>query len=316
MKIRSEILCLMVLAGGALIAPASSFADDAEMQACGKTTRLAFNACLNEAYDDFWIASGKCQNESEWAERRECLADARSSVREFTSECRAQREARDDLCDAVGQAPYDPRFEPEDFVDPDAIGGSVAANPWFPLISGRTLVYESPEESVRVTVTDEIKVIDDVPCRVVVDLVTDEDGEIIEDTRDWYAQDVYGAVWYCGEATAEYEEGFPVSTDGSFQADVDGARPGVLMPAFPAVGDVYRQEFDLGNAEDAAEVIDLNGTASVPAAACVGDCLVTAEFTPISPDTLEHKYYKAGVGNILTVDIESGERTELVEIID
>jgi hypothetical protein len=176
-------------------------------------------------------------------------------------------------------------------------------------------VYRSSDETVRVTVTNQVKIIDDVPCVVVRDVV-EVDGELLEDTIDWFAQDVHGNVWYCGEATAEYEDGFPVNTGGSFQADVDGARPGLLMKAAPAVGDVYRQEFDLGNAEDAAEVVNLHGFAITPAASCRGDCLVTREFTPLSPGDEENKYYKPGIGMILTVNLETGERSKLVRIVD
>ncbi|MBF8291517.1 MAG: hypothetical protein HW392_344 [Steroidobacteraceae bacterium] len=306
--------CLLLVVA-AMACPTASYSRDNRPQACSSTTKAAFAACLNEGLDDFWIGNGKCQNESEVGERGECLADNKASLKEFRQECGAQRDAREDLCDALGQAPYDPVFETGNFVNPDDIGGSVAPNPWLPLIPGRTLVYKSPTETIRVTVTHETKVIDDVPCRVVRDVVK-VDGELLEDTIDWLAQDVHGNVWYCGEVTAEYEDGFPVNTDGSFQADVDGARPGLLMKAAPAVGDFYREEFDLGNAEDAAMVINLHGSANTPAASCAGDCLVIREFTPLSPDAEEDKYYKAGVGNILTIDLESGERTKLVKIID
>lgn len=293
-----------------LLVPAASHAG-----ACTRTTRAAFNGCMSEALDEFWVGHGKCQNEAEAPTRATCIADNADALEEFENECREQRSARRDLCETLGEGPHDPEFVPENFVDPDDIGGSVAANPWLPLIPGRTLVYRSPDERVRVKVTKWIKIIDGVPCRVVRDVVT-ADGEFVEDTIDWLAQDLDGNVWYCGEVTAEYEDGFPVNTDGSFQAGVDGAKPGLLMLAAPTVGDTYRQEFDLANAEDAATVTDLNGSATSPAASCAGDCLVTLEFTPLSPDVAEDKYYKAGVGNILTIDLESGERTELVKIID
>jgi len=303
------------LALAALAGPAASHGRTSGPQACSNTTKAAFAACLNEGLDDFWIGNGKCQNESEANERGDCLADNRDALKDFYQECRDQRDARNELCDVLGQTPYDPVFETADFVNPDDIGGSVAPNPWLPLIAGRTLVYESSDETTTVTITHETKIIDGVPCRVVTDTV-EADGELVEDTIDWLAQDIYGNVWYCGEATAEYEEGFPVNIDGSFQADVDGARPGLLMKAAPAVGDTYRQEFDLGNAEDAATVIDLHGSANTPAASCAGDCLVTREVTPLEPDAMEKKFYKQGIGNIMTVDLVTGNRTELVEIID
>ena len=300
----------------ALIAPIDpSHAAGAAPAACSGTTRAAYSACLYDGLDTFWIDTGKCRNERDEADRRDCLAEARAALQENNQLCVEQREARDDLCDDLGEAPYDPRFERRDFVNPADIGRSVAPNPWFPLVSGRTMVYRSADETIRVTFTDEVKLIDNVPCLVVRDVV-EVDGELLEDTIDWYAQDIYGNVWYCGEATAEYEDGFPVNVDGSFQADVNGARPGLIMKGAPAVGDVYRQEFDLGNAEDAAEVINLHGSGTAPAASCSGTCLVTKEFTPLSPGAIEHKYYKPGVGFILQTKPGSSERLELVEIID
>jgi hypothetical protein len=130
------------------------------------------------------------------------------------------------------------------------------------------------------------------------------------------AQDIEGNVWYCGEGTAEYEDGLPVNTDGSFQADVDGARPGILMRAAPAVGDVYRQEFALGEAEDAATIVSLHGSANTPAASCQGDCLVTSETTALEPGAKEKKFYKPGVGEIQSIDLDTGAKTRLIQIID
>lgn len=314
MKRHVNAACLSLLVAIAA-GPMTGEARDNRPRACSNTTRAAFTACLNEALDDFWIGNGKCQNDSDSGDRAECFKDNRESLRELAQECRDQRDARGDLCDALGEAPYDPEFEPGMIVNPDDIGGVVAPNPWLPLIAGRTMVYESPDERIEVTVTHETKIVNGVPCRVVRDTVT-EDGEILEDTLDWLAQDIYGNVWYCGEATAEYEDGFPVETEGSFEAGSDGARPGLLMKSAPAVGDVYRQEFDLGNAEDAAEVVNLNGSAEADVASCDSDCLVTLEFTPLSPDAAENKYYKPGVGQILEVDLRTGERTELVEVIN
>ncbi len=282
---------------------------------CRRTTKAAFEACMSEALDEFWVGHGKCMNEPAGTDRTECVADNAEALEEFEDECREQRSARRDICEELGEGIHDPDFSPANFVDPDDIGGSVAPNPWLPLIPGRVMVYQGPEERIRVKVTHKIKVIDGVPCRVVRDVVKSE-GDLVEDTLDWLAQDLDGNVWYCGEITAEYEDDFPVDTDGSFEAGVDGARAGLLMLAAPMVGDTYRQEFDLANAEDVATVVDLAGSASAPAASCAGDCLVTREFTPLDPGVEEDKYYKAGVGNILIVDLESGEETKLVKIID
>ena len=88
------------------------------------------------------------------------------------------------------------------------------------------------------------------------------------------------------------------------------------MKAAPVVGDVYREEFALGEAEDAARVVSLHGTAYTPAANCLGDCLVTRETTALEPDAKEKKFYKPGIGEIQTIDLETGEKTKLIEVID
>ena len=113
-----------------------------------------------------------------------------------------------------------------------------------------------------------------------------------------------------------YEDGEPAGLEGSWQAGADGAQPGILMKADPQVGDVYRQEYAIGEAEDAAAVLGTNEAVSVPYGDFAG-CLMTGEFTPIEPDTIEfmeHKFYAPGVGLLLEVDSETGERLELIDI--
>ena len=139
------------------------------------------------------------------------------------------------------------------------------------------------------------------------------DGKLAEDTLDWYAQDRQGNVWYLGENTAEFEEGRPVTLAGTFTAGVNNDKPGIIMEANSVVGDFYRQEFSLGNAEDNALVVSLNERSR-----CRRDTFTDAsrpeETTPLEPDALEDKYYAPGVGNVLTVDLQAGERIKLVKI--
>ena len=316
MKQHITAVCTVLAMAAALSAPAQATRPAPAKTACSDTTKAAHAACLYSGLDEFWINTGKCRNEKDAGDRESCLKEARTVARDATTLCGEQRTERKDLCEDLGEAPYDPAFERSQFVDPRQVGKSIAPNPWFPLIGGRTLVYESGDETVRVVTTDKVKIIDNVPCLVVTDTV-EINGAVFEATVDWFAQDVQGNVWYCGEATAEYgEDGIPVSVDGSFQADENGASPGIIMKGAPAVGNVYRQEFDLGNAEDAAEVINLHGSATTPVASCAGTCLVTEEFTPLSPGNTEHKYYMPGVGFIYQVKIETGEILQLVEIIN
>ena len=156
------------------------------------------------------------------------------------------------------------------------------------------------------------KIANGVTARVVRDTVT-LDGEIIEDTLDWYAQDQDGTVWYLGEDTAEFENGKITTREGSFEAGVDGAQAGVIMPASPEVGMAYRQEYYEGEAEDNGEVLALSEQASVPAGD-YDDLVKTADTTPLEPDVLEHKYYARGVGLVLTIDKEAGGREELLSV--
>jgi hypothetical protein len=134
----------------------------------------------------------------------------------------------------------------------------------------------------------------------------------VEVTDDWYAQDSEGNVWYLGEATTEYEDGKPVSTAGSFEAGVDGAQAGIVMPAEPKPGVSYRQEYYAGEAEDEARVVSLDEQAEVPYGHFAG-VVMTRDVNPLEPEVLEFKFYAKGIGPVLAVGISGGSgREELV----
>ena len=190
-------------------------------------------------------------------------------------------------------------------------------NPYWPMTPGTRWVYrgidaDGAEERIVVTVTRRTRTVaSGVTARVVEDRVT-AGGELVEDTRDWYAQDGDGNVWYLGEDTTEYENGRPTTTRGSWEAGVDGARGGIVMPARPRVGQAYRQEFKAGEAEDRAKVLSLDEQAEVPFGRFTR-VLMTKDFTPLEPDVLEHKFYARGVGPVLVLGISGGSaREELV----
>ena len=193
-------------------------------------------------------------------------------------------------------------------------------NAWFPLKPGTRWTYRETAEGgevveVVVTATSMTRTIaNGITARVVRDTVT-LDGEIIEDTLDWYAQHKDGTVWYLGEDTAEFENGEITTREGSFEAGVDGAQAGVIMPASPEVGMVYRQEYYEGEAEDNGEVLALGQQVSVPAGQ-FDNLLQTADTTPLEPDVLEHKYYADSIGLVLTIDKESGGREELLSVTE
>ncbi|MGH9138372.1 MAG: hypothetical protein ACRD0G_15225 [Acidimicrobiales bacterium] len=204
---------------------------------------------------------------------------------------------------------YQPDLDPADFVE-------TVDNPFLPLLPGARWVYEGESdgeiERIEVVVTDERRQVMGISAVVVRDTVT-VDGEIQEDTFDWFAQDRDGNVWYLGEDSTEFEDGEPASTEGSWEAGVDGALPGIVMPADPQVGDAYRQEYDVGEAEDLGEVVQLGVSESVPFGD-LDDLLVTREWNPLEPDVVEEKYYARGIGLVLEVVTEGGEgRVELVQ---
>jgi len=148
-----------------------------------------------------------------------------------------------------------------------------------------------------------------------------EDGELIESTDDWFAQDVDGNVWYCGEEVRDFEtfEGdspaLPelVSDDGAFKAGVNFDKAGILLLAAPVVGDFYRQEMSIGNAEDTVEVLAIDANESSLVTTCQDDCLQTFDYSTLDPEALEHKFYRPGIGLIVEIDLETGDRIELIE---
>jgi hypothetical protein len=189
----------------------------------------------------------------------------------------------------------------------------VVDNRFFPLRPGTRFFYrgeEDGEEETNITrVTHDRKNILGVSAVVVLDQVF-VNGELKERTFDWYAQDQDGNVWYLGEDTAELEDGKVVSTEGSWQAGKNGAKPGIIMLAQPHITDSYRQEFLLGEAEDEARVVDRGLDITVPYGS-FHHCLKTVEWTRLEPGIKESKVYCPGVGFVKAHSVE-GPFTNLV----
>jgi hypothetical protein len=190
-------------------------------------------------------------------------------------------------------------------------------NPYWPMSPGSQWTYlevdeEGTEVEVVVTVTTATKdIANGVTARVVRDSVT-EDGVLIEDTFDWYAQDADGTIWYLGEDTAEFEDGEIVSTAGSFEAGVDGALAGIIMPADPADGMQYRQEYYQGEAEDNGEILSTEEQVDVPTGH-YDDVILTKDTITIEPDVVEYKLYARDIGPVLVFGVSGGGgREELV----
>jgi hypothetical protein len=191
-------------------------------------------------------------------------------------------------------------------------------NPYWPMRPGSRWVYRETDKDevlkVVVTVTDRTKrIANGVEARVVHDVVS-QDGEPVEVTDDWYAQDSEGNVWYLGEDTAEFENGKLTTRAGSFEAGVDGAQPGVIMPADPADDMRYRQEYYKGEAEDNGEILSVGEQVEVPAGH-FEDALMTKDTNALEPKVLEFKLYAPGVGPVLALGVSGGGgREELIEV--
>ncbi len=191
-------------------------------------------------------------------------------------------------------------------------------NPWFPLVPGTTFVYRGVKDGKVArdvfTVTPATKTIQGVRCTGVRDRLYLA-GRLEERTTDWYAQDRRGNVWYFGEATAELDRaGHVTSTEGTWQAGRDGAQAGIYITARPTVGQSHRQEYYKGHAEDHFSVLSLRAPVSVPYVSA-HRALLTKEWTPLEPGTVDHKYYVRGIGEVKEVTVKGPtERAELVSL--
>ncbi len=293
-------LCLFA----ALAATASAGGD-----ICKQTAKLQRRAAGSDLKEELTVKLATCKNLTDPVARAECEAAAKEEYEEGKDLAAEQYDARLELCDLLGGGAYDPQIDPAGF-------SSVIDNPYLPLPVGAVWMYESQTEDglevVEVSVTPETRIIMGVECVTVRDVVT-LDGEVIEDTLDWYAQDAAGNVWYFGEISFNFEDGYVADIDGSWLAGVEGAKPGIVMLASPAasVGDTYRQEWFLGDAEDAATVEAGDATVTIGIGTFL-NCTQTADFLALNPGAVEHKFYAPGIGFIYETKEGSTETLELV----
>jgi hypothetical protein len=318
---------LFLLAGAALATATSAVAEEY----CTPTARNQLTACRGETTDDYYTAIAICLNESNSGDRAKCNREAAADRDDQSDLCDDQFAARKAICARIGEGRYDPDFDEQNFVSDFAHPG--ISNPYFPIAIGNTWDYASQTETDHIEVLSDTKLIDDVTCLVVRDQVS-EDGAIKEDTDDWFALDRRnGDVWYCGEEVKDYElfEGDEpevpelVAIDGSFKVDRDGAKAGIVVRAAPARGQLFRQEFSLGNAEDVVEVLETQYVYGkrpeldqlVPKALadhlCGAGCVVTRDSSPLEPDAFERKYYARGIGVFLETAPATGEVNRLVD---
>jgi hypothetical protein len=350
--IATFMFLFVVILGPGLLNLESSQALAKSKGGCDRIAKSAKRACIAEILDDYWIANGNCKNIPDSDQRSDCIQEAKAKHKEAKEECADQFDARKDLCEALGEDYYNPDIESLTWIAPAAIT-STNANPYFPLVPGyrwtyKTIEGEAPDDEVTETISVEVLdgesiMIEGVECVVVRDIVYDGDiddpnpddnaDDILEDTYDWYGQQLDGTVWYFGEFSlakvgcdeegpepceGPYIEGLSTE-EGSWKSGYEGGKAGIIMFATPEVGTVFRQELALGDAEDAGEVLSVEASTDVDEFEfnCVGDCVQTRDFSPLEPNVEENKYYKSGVGVILEVGFEEGEPTgERVELVE
>lgn len=214
---------------------------------------------------------------------------------------------------AAGRSPaggYHPRIDPATFT-------TTITNPYLPLRPGTTHRYSGARDGVPtehvVTVTGTTRVVMGVRCVVVKDVVV-QNGSLVEKTADWYAQDAAGNVWYFGESTAEYQYGVVTTTAGTWEAGVDRALPGIVMPAKPRIGQRFQQEYRPGVALDRAQVIGLNGAVRTPAGTFT-HLLVTFDENPLDPSKKERKYFARGIGFVYGI-LRGAGHTEITRLVE
>lgn len=207
---------------------------------------------------------------------------------------------------------YNPEILPANFTN-----STTLTNPFLLFEPGKKYIYEAQtEEGLERTEVQRLvatKTILGITCIIVSDKVWLE-GILIEDTEDWFAQDNDGNVWYMGEEVDNYNpDGSLRDHAGSWEAGVDGAKPGIVMLADPQPGMTYRQEYYFNEAEDEAEVLELGLNVTVPFGSFT-NCLKTHEWTELEPDVNENKFYAPGIGLIREENVEDGEEGVLIEI--
>jgi hypothetical protein len=211
---------------------------------------------------------------------------------------------------APASASYNPKIDPAKFT------GRIT-NRYFVLTPGTTRIMKGSKDGVPQThtthITRKTRTIMGVPCQVIKDVVT-SNGATVEIAYDWYAQDDKGNVWYFGESTKDYDaKGVVISTKGSWEAGIDNAKPGIVMPAHPKPGPAFYQEFRPGVAEDKGRVLKVGQTVRTKAKT-YHDAIVIRDSNPLDPTLVQHKWYVPDVGVVKSIRTGSSH-TETSELI-
>jgi hypothetical protein len=207
---------------------------------------------------------------------------------------------------------YNPQISPADFT-------TDITNKYFALPVGKKMTYETTAggrvtERIEIEILPEKMQIEGFETVVYLDKEY-KNGQLVEETRDYLAQHKNGDVWYFGEDVNNYWNGILIHHAGSFLHGKDGAKAGIWMKADQRVGDSYRQEFYINNAEDVRDTIATGQAVTTKAGKYTG-CVKVLDWTPLEKNAREHKYYCPEVRSLVLIeDLESGSRSELVDVV-
>ena len=297
---------------------------------CSQTARALFEACQAEVEDNSFKQKAICLNISDARDRDQCFDELETAMVDGNQLCREQRDERLTACQVLGEGRYDPQINPANF--DDNFANLTRPNPYFPLTIGYTWEYRGGGEVNTVAVLNQTKLINGVNCITFRDQVF-KNGDLTENTDDWFAQARNGNVWYFGEEVKDLESfdgdnpRLPelVSIDGSFKFGREGDKGGLFFLINPSVGRTYREESSLGNAEDVTQILsttyrfgnnpELDQLVPPQLAqrfCAAGDCIVTRNFSLVEPGIFARKYYARGIGAFLEIDPAAGDVLQLV----
>lgn len=284
------------------------FAGTAQAQGPNAVAKALREAARFEAQADFWldVATIVAQPSNNL---RDELVDAWAARQEALDLAERQYQARLLYEGQLDQQLYQPKIIASQF-------SPLIDNPYMPFVPGRTLVYERQMaqgiEHIEISALHGSVMVNGIECQAVREYET-IDGVLVEDTQNWLSQHVSGDVWYFGEVAQEFEQGFLESLEGSWRYGKENAQPGLLMLRDNHIGDRYRQEYAMNVAEDMAQILATDVTVTVPVGT-FHNCVKVLEVTPIDPDDVVTKFYAPDVGMVLEIDLNTGERLELIEV--
>jgi hypothetical protein len=316
---RARILSLALVATATIALPATADQSDSGKgkpdklmdggkPVCSKQAQHLFKSCLAQANASRWLEIADCSLIADGAALFECAVGANMQHNTDKLACREQREQRRGICDATARGAYTGwegySFQPGELID---------GNELLPLAAGVT-EYSTGDGSYTREVTDSIRSVDGVDCRVVIELESNLEGVLVEQRELLLAEDSDGNIWNCGALVQQYAQldagadPVVVGTEGSWSSGSDGAKAGMAMPAQPVIGAAFRTAFAPGIVEDLAEVID---PAAIEAAVlCEADCTVLRTTSPLS-DGHRDSYYRTVEGLVYSEDQAGGSSVSL-----